>query len=55
MQINTLEIVIVIVLALALVIWLVIRNRKDEEAFKKDELDDSGFVEPHDPERNDRP
>lgn len=51
MQINTLEIVIVIVLALALVIWLVIRNRKDEEAFKKDELEDSEFLEPKDPDK----
>lgn len=49
MQINTLE--IVILLALALVIWLVIRNRKDEEAFKKDELEDSEFLEPKDPEK----
>jgi len=51
MKINTLGIIIVIVLALALIIWLVIRNRKDEEAFKKEELDDSEFVEPHDPEK----
>jgi cytoskeletal protein RodZ len=51
MKVNTLEIVVVIALALALLIWLVIRNRKDEEDFKKDELEDSEFVEPQDPEK----
>ena len=51
MKVNNLEIVVVIVLALALLIWLVVRNRKDEEAFKKDELEDSEFVEPKDPEK----
>ncbi|MES2064587.1 MAG: hypothetical protein V4456_21900 [Bacteroidota bacterium] len=51
MQINTLETITVIVLAIALLIWLVIRNRKDEEAFKKDELKDSEFVEPKAPEK----
>ncbi|QHS55007.1 hypothetical protein GWR56_05435 [Mucilaginibacter sp. 14171R-50] len=51
MHTNILEIVIVIILALAILIWLVMRNRKDEESFEKDALDDKEFVERHDPDK----
>ena len=51
MKINYLEIAIVVVLALGLVIWLAMRNNKDEKAYEKDELKDSDLVERHDAEK----
>ncbi|MDB5127871.1 hypothetical protein [Mucilaginibacter sp.] len=50
MQINYFTLGIIVVVLLALVIWLVWRNRKDEKAFEKDEID-SSIVDPEDPEK----
>lgn len=49
MQINYYEIGLVVLLAVGLVIWLIIRNRKDEKAFEKDELTDT--VDSPDPDK----
>jgi len=49
MQTSYFTIGAIILLALALVIWLVIRNLKDEKDFEKDNID-SSLVEPKDPE-----
>ena len=51
MKINYLEIAIVVVLALGLVIWLVMRNNKDEKAFENDELKDADLMERHDQDK----
>lgn len=50
MQINYFALGIILLVLLALVIWLVLRNRKDEKLFEKDEID-SPLVEPKDPEK----
>lgn len=50
MQTSYFTIGVIILLALALVIWLVIRNLKDEKDFEKDNID-SSLVEPKDPEK----
>ncbi len=49
MQINYYEIGLVALLAVGLVIWLVVRNRKDEKAFEKDELTDT--IDSSDPDK----
>jgi predicted metal-binding membrane protein len=41
MQVNYYEIGIVVLLAVAVLIWLIVRNRKDKDAFEKDELTDT--------------
>jgi hypothetical protein len=48
MEINYFTLTIIGVLMVTLVVWLVIRNRKDEKAFEKDEIDSSA-IESHDP------
>jgi len=50
MQINYLTLGIILLLALALIVWLALRNRKDEKAFERDEID-SSLVEPKDPDK----
>jgi LPXTG-motif cell wall-anchored protein len=51
MEINYFTLTIIGVLMVALVVWLVIRNRKDEKAFEKDEIDSSA-IEPRDPAKD---
>ncbi|MEB0260879.1 MULTISPECIES: hypothetical protein [unclassified Mucilaginibacter] len=50
MQINYFTLGVVLLVLLALVIWLVLRNRKDEQDFEKDNID-SSLVEPKDPDK----
>jgi hypothetical protein len=50
MQINYLTVSIILLVLLALVVWLVIRNRKDEKDFEKDEID-LPLMEPEDPDK----
>jgi type VI protein secretion system component VasK len=50
MQINYFTLGIIVAVLLVLVIWLVWRNRKDEKAYEKDEID-SSMVDPKDPEK----
>ncbi len=50
MQINYYEIGLVALLALGVLIWLIVRNRKDEKAFEKDEL--TGTIDSPDPEKD---
>ena len=49
MQINYYEIGLVVLLAAGLLIWLILRNRKDEKAFEKDELTDT--IDSPDPDK----
>ena len=50
MQINYYEIGLVVLLAAVVLIWLIVRNRKDEKAFEKDELTDT--IDSPDPEKD---
>nr|WP_294945539.1 hypothetical protein [uncultured Mucilaginibacter sp.] len=50
MQINYYEIGIVVLLAVAVLIWLIVRNRKDKDAFEKDELTDT--IDSADPKKD---
>ncbi|MCO5936930.1 hypothetical protein NAF17_15410 [Mucilaginibacter sp. RB4R14] len=50
MQINYFTLGVVLLVLLALVIWLVLRNRKDEQDFEKDDIDPS-LVEPKEPDK----
>ena len=49
MQINYYEIGLMALLAIGLLIWLILRNRKDEKAFEKDELTDT--IDSPDPDK----
>jgi hypothetical protein len=50
MGINYFTLGVILLLLLALVIWLVLRNRKDEKDFKEDNID-SSMVDPEDPDK----
>jgi hypothetical protein len=50
MQINYFTVTIILLVLLALVVWLVLRNRKDEKDFEKDEMD-LPLMEPKDPDK----
>jgi hypothetical protein len=53
MEINYFTLSIILLLLLALVIWLVLRNRKDEKDFEQDNID-SSLLDPKDPDKNQR-
>jgi hypothetical protein len=50
MGINYFTLAIIFIPLLALVVWLVMRNRKDENDFEKDNID-SSFIEKTDPDK----
>lgn len=50
MEINYFTLGVILLLLLALVIWLVLRNRKDEKDFEEDNID-SSMVDPEDPDK----
>jgi hypothetical protein len=50
MEVNYFTLGVILLLLLALVIWLVLRNRKDEKDFKEDNID-SSMVDPKDPDK----
>jgi hypothetical protein len=50
MEINYFTLGVILLLLLALVIWLVLRNRKDENDFEQDNID-SSMVDPEDPDK----
>jgi hypothetical protein len=50
MEINYFTLGVILLLLLALVIWLVLRNRKDENDFEQDNID-SSLVDPEDPDK----
>ncbi|WP_199502026.1 hypothetical protein [Mucilaginibacter conchicola] len=52
MQVNYFVIGVVILLGLALLIFLILRNRKDEKDFEKDQLDDNDITNPQDPSKD---
>jgi hypothetical protein len=50
MEINYFTLSIILLLLLALVIWLVLRNRKDEKDFEQDNIDQSP-IDRNDPDK----
>jgi hypothetical protein len=50
MDINYFIISVILLLLLALVIWLVLRNRKDEKDFEQDNIDSSP-IDRNDPDK----
>ncbi|MDB4999378.1 MAG: hypothetical protein JWP67_587 [Mucilaginibacter sp.] len=50
MGINYFTLGVILLLLLALVIWLVLRNRKDEKDFEQDNIDSSP-IDQNDPDK----
>jgi hypothetical protein len=52
MQVNYFVIGVIVLLGLALLIFLILRNRKDEKDFEKDRIEDNDITTPQDPSKD---
>ena len=52
MQVNYFVIGVIVLLGLAVIIFLILRNRKDEKDFEKDQLEDNDITSPQDPSKD---